>query len=390
MLKPGLVKGPWTKTEDETILRAIKSGMTKWSEIANQIPGRIGKQCRERWFNHLDPSIKKSGWTPEEDQILLEHQLRLGNRWCEIAKSLPGRSENSVKNRWNSAMRKRSMKKLQAAKLVPGKKAKKTAKQKKAKEEPASGITKSRKKSTSGKGVRKNSVIQAREKMESYDVKVPGPENKEPNEYTELLQYKIFKSRLEARQEFANLPFSGADRRRAHNQAIELLTKMREDDNKRKSSLDIEVFWKTLAKEFKVNTPPPPKQQVKQGKENTKSSKRQQSSPVKKQKPASSKKVPKKNTTSKQTKPLPTKPPAMKSRESLKIDVSTPLLPIWNLPVSPAINETAMNSYFGLQGAQSPLRALVNTKEQSPEVDENVLLTADLLENDNPISFQLL
>ncbi|KAA0173866.1 hypothetical protein FNF27_04623 [Cafeteria roenbergensis] len=107
VLRPGLVKGPWTTEEDQVIVNCINAGITKWSEISERIPGRIGKQCRERWFNHLDPSIKKDPWSAEEDRILEEAQCSIGNKWCEIAKLLPGRSENSVKNRWNSAMRRK-------------------------------------------------------------------------------------------------------------------------------------------------------------------------------------------------------------------------------------------------------------------------------------------
>ena len=81
MLRPGLVKGAWEKDEDETIVRCIKNGIVKWSEIAAHIPGRLGKQCRERWFNHLDPSIKKGGWTAEEDRILEQAQATLGACW---------------------------------------------------------------------------------------------------------------------------------------------------------------------------------------------------------------------------------------------------------------------------------------------------------------------
>ena len=61
VLKPGLVKGPWTKEEDRIINECVKAGILKWAEIAKRIPGRIGKQCRDRWINHLNPTLRKGG-----------------------------------------------------------------------------------------------------------------------------------------------------------------------------------------------------------------------------------------------------------------------------------------------------------------------------------------
>ena len=68
------------------------------------MPGRTGKMCRERWHNQLNPLLKKIGWTTEEDWVLLLLHQNFNNHWAELANFLLGRSDNSIKNYWNSTL----------------------------------------------------------------------------------------------------------------------------------------------------------------------------------------------------------------------------------------------------------------------------------------------
>jgi len=102
----------WSAEEDIRIAELVAEHGTKsWSVIAAKLPTRSGKQCRERWHNHLDPEINKGEWTLEEDLAMIKVHETVGNRWAEIAKALPGRTDNQIKNRWNSALR-RELRKL--------------------------------------------------------------------------------------------------------------------------------------------------------------------------------------------------------------------------------------------------------------------------------------
>lgn len=105
---------PWTPNEDSILLDLIKKyGLRKWAAIAremnqklsNPLVFRQGKQCRERWINHLDPSINKGDWDYSEEVALMKAVLEHGKKWATISKVMVNRTENAVKNRWKILMR---------------------------------------------------------------------------------------------------------------------------------------------------------------------------------------------------------------------------------------------------------------------------------------------
>ncbi|KAK8614371.1 hypothetical protein V6N13_122731 [Hibiscus sabdariffa] len=104
-----LRKGLWSPEEDEKLIKyMLTSGQGCWSDIAkNAGLQRCGKSCRLRWINYLRPDLKRGAFSPQEEDLIIHLHSILGNRWSQIAARLPGRTDNEIKNFWNSTLKKR-------------------------------------------------------------------------------------------------------------------------------------------------------------------------------------------------------------------------------------------------------------------------------------------
>ncbi|KGN50209.1 protein ODORANT1 [Cucumis sativus] len=110
--KLGVKKGPWTADEDKKLINFIlTNGQCCWRAVP-KLAGlrRCGKSCRLRWTNYLRPDLKRGLLTDTEEQLVIDLHARLGNRWSKIAARLPGRTDNEIKNHWNTHIKKKLIK----------------------------------------------------------------------------------------------------------------------------------------------------------------------------------------------------------------------------------------------------------------------------------------
>lgn len=107
--KVGLKKGPWTAEEDKKLINFIlTNGQCCWRAVP-KLAGllRCGKSCRLRWTNYLRPDLKRGLLSESEEKMVIDLHSQLGNRWSKIAAHLPGRTDNEIKNHWNTHIKKK-------------------------------------------------------------------------------------------------------------------------------------------------------------------------------------------------------------------------------------------------------------------------------------------
>ena len=105
-IRPGLIKGAWSKEEDDKLLSLYEKYGKNWAAISKEMPHRTGKQIRDRFLNSLDTKFERGKFTEEEDQLIIKYYKLYGNSWAKIAKKLKTRTGDMVKNRFYSSLKK--------------------------------------------------------------------------------------------------------------------------------------------------------------------------------------------------------------------------------------------------------------------------------------------